>query len=232
MQADLKSIKKHTKILSDIAQNLTFGILSEMSQEDISWRRHISPEGVFVFDHMDQALTDPLELLKRPFYLGSGVLSLLTDLVAFELESDVKDGCVSTLSRYPFVFLACSFPDLDPFVRDVSFSEFLLIGGNSGVTRDALGCITFLETDPGSLLEHNSFLSPSNLIAPGYSDSSIKTLRGLERACRKKVMRSKGSTLNSVYEQFKSVSQTKVRFLYGASSYPFNHIDEVLESLK
>ena len=229
-------------IYESVAKSLSLAVLCSLKPGGEPLRLYTQPQGEIRFDSCEFPVVDAVELLSTPSHLGNHILPLLSDLASFEMRMPKgieSDGCLWVLSRYPFIFLSFSLVTKDPkhsarwdAISDITFTNFILVGGKTGFGNDIAGYVIFQESQPGVLLEASAFQTPSSVIAPGFSEEQLSVVKSQEIKSLSKLLKTEDSVLSSVLAEVHNLDfEVGARFLYGVASNAFNNIDRIVSKV-
>jgi len=224
-----------------VGESLSLALLCAMNPAGISFETYKQTLGLVRYTSLERQTTDLPLFIRSPLHMASEVIPTLSDLVAYEMSFEHglgSDGWLEVIATYPFVFVSYAVhplpeikksPEWD-LISDISFTNFIMLGGKSGIDNDIIGYVISQESNPGAILESSAFRSPTSVIAPGYTHEQIDAIRESEILACNNLMTTPNSILSSFVEEITTLgtSGVQLKFLYGVSTTPFNNIDKVI----
>jgi len=238
-----KNNEKVLQIQEEVTRSLSMGILCSLAPGGLEYDTYHQDSGEVRY--ASSTFEAPLEsFFRAPFPLASNLAQPLSNLIKHELQlpHSVSQGSLLTLiATYPFIFVTYGLTSLANHkpssrwdtLRDITFTHFMSIGGQTGLGVDAIGFVIAQESRPGYLIEAAGFSSPTSIIAPGYSDIHVKFIKKQESNCLLELTHTPDSPTSSFIEELSTLdpSQVGVKIVYGVSSAPFNSIEEVISRI-
>jgi len=241
MSAHMNIDNQILQIQREVARSISLGVLCGLQPGGVPYATYTQGEGDVRYSS-DTYEIPASSFFQESFHLASNLALPLSKLVAHEmgLPKPPEDSLLSLLAGYPFIFatyglstVGDDIPINIELLEDITFTHFMLVGGEARIGNDAVGFVVSQESQPGDLIEAIGFVSPSSVIAPGYSEVHLKNLVQQENLSMKTILNAQESFTSSFIEEVAALGDVNLRakIVYGVASSPFNNIDQVISKI-